>query len=339
MLYIIFPIMVACVAGLSILPAAPYLPAATGLIVYPFVLGFFPILDMMIRKLDRPDNTLTTKPIHQLALLIVLPLMLTLILGGLYRLNMSSEGFIPAMMMGVAIGMYSGAIGMTAAHELIHRTSPRWRALGIGILVLVQYGHFRIEHIYGHHIHVATEKDPATARKGEGYYRFLIRCIFMSYVSAFAIERRRMINKKIGVLSRHNRMLHYLVMQAAILGISYAIAGFSGLVFVLTQAAVAIILTEAVDYIQHYGLMREQEDGKTQPIQPEHSWNSRHAVGDWTTFNIGLHSHHHTSGTTPYPELSQQQEHHEMPGNYAVMILMALLPLLWFKVMDERLPA
>ena len=32
------------------------------------------------------------------------------------------------------------------------------RGIGVLLLVLCCYGHFRIEHIYGHHLNVATKK-------------------------------------------------------------------------------------------------------------------------------------------------------------------------------------
>ena len=340
MVYVIFPLMVAIVAAFSLLPFNNTVIPEAGLLVYPFVLIVFPVLDLMVRKLNTAQNQLKTQLVHQIALAMVLPLMIILLIASLVQINTYSLSMVDTIMIGMAVGMYSGAIGMTAAHELIHRLNPSWRALGIGILLLVQYGHFRIEHIYGHHIHVATERDPATARKGEGFYRFFVRCVLMSYLSAWRIERRRMNNRKRHTLNPSNRMLHYIIVQIACLAAGYGLAGVAGVVFLISQAVVAIILTEAVDYIQHYGLLRTTNDaGKASPIQPEHSWNSRHAVGDWTTFNIGLHSHHHISGATPYPELSQDAEHHEMPGNYAVMILMALMPPLWFRIMDKRLVA
>ena len=339
MAYILFPFMLIALASLSFLPLAGTITPAFGLLIYPFVMIILPVIDFIIRPLNGSSDTLKTTIFHEIALGLTFPMIAGLILACLWQLHAGDFTIIDAVMMGLSIGMASGAIGMTAAHEMIHRASKLWRAAGIGILICVQYGHFRIEHIYGHHIHVGTPKDPATARKGEGFYRFFMRVLKDSYLSAWQIEARRLKNRKQPLLSFENRLIHYLALQIALIAIAYLIAGNLGLIMLATQTVIALILTEAVDYIQHYGLMRKIDDkGRAEPVHHHHSWNSRHAAGDWTTFNIGLHSHHHSSARTPYAELSQEEEHHEMPANYAVMIAMALLPPLWFHVMDDRLP-
>ena len=337
--YIIFPVLLGLCASLSFVPFGGEIRPAMGLVIYPFVMIILPVMDVILRPLQTPSEQLVHKMVHHIALALVLPMVAGLIGVALLRLSSGAFQASDAVMMGAAVGMVSGAIGMTAAHELIHKSSKMWRGLGIGILVLVQYGHFRIEHIYGHHIHVGTLKDPATARKGEGFYRFFVRVLITSYTSAMAIEARRLRNRKESVFGLSNRLYHYLFLQGVVIALSYVIAGPLGLLFLAVQTLVALVLTEAVDYIQHYGLLRAVDAaGRAEPVAHHHSWNSRHAAGDWTTFNIGLHSHHHSHARCAYPELSQQPETHEMPANYAVMIFMALLPPLWFHVMDHRLP-
>lgn len=339
MVYIVFPLSLAAVASLCLWPVFGIVTPAYGLLVYPYVVLALPLLDLVLRPLSAPQDSLVTKPSHEWALALVLPMVAGLLLLGLWRLSQGAFSMTDALIIGASIGMVSGAIGMTAAHELIHRSEGYMRALGIGILVLVQYGHFRIEHIHGHHVHVGTDKDPASARFNEGFYAFFIRVVKDSYSSAWQIEARRLQNRKQALWGPANRMLHYLLLQIAIIGIAYFIAGGKGLMMLFMQTFVALILTEAVDYIQHYGLVRELNDkGRPEPVAAHHSWNSRHAAGDYTTFNIGLHSCHHAQAKTPYAELSQQESHHEMPANYAVMISMALLPPLWFRVMNKRVP-
>ena len=60
-------------------------------------------------------------------------------------------------------------------HELGHAKSKRDRRVARFALGLIGYGHFSIEHNTGHHIHVATARDPASARFGESIYRFALR--------------------------------------------------------------------------------------------------------------------------------------------------------------------
>ncbi len=66
-------------------------------------------------------------------------------------------------------------------------------------------------------------------------------------------------------------------------------------------------------------------------------WNSRHSIADWSTFNLGLHSEHHSIANKEYPLLSHDEKPKEMPTNYPTMILMALIPPIWFMVMDKKL--
>jgi len=72
-------------------------------------------------------------------------------------------------------GLACGAIGITVAHELIHRKDKTSRAIGVYLLASVNYTWFRIAHVFGHHKHVATPLDPSTSNLNESLYPFLIR--------------------------------------------------------------------------------------------------------------------------------------------------------------------
>ena len=91
------------------------------------------------------------------------------IIFGLIIVSDSTITLLTAAALGAAVGMSGGSIGITTAHELIHRKNKFMRGIGVFLLVLCCYGHFRIEHIYGHHLNVATKEDPATARRGENF--------------------------------------------------------------------------------------------------------------------------------------------------------------------------
>ena len=212
------------------------------------------------------------------------------------------------------------------------------KGLGISLLALCFYSHFRIEHIYGHHIHVATKNDPATARKGENFYKFLIRCVITGIISAWNIEKNMLIKKQLSIYSINNRMIHYAIFHILLLSICFFVAGIKGIIFILAHSSISIILLEVVEYIQHYGLERKiVNENKLEKYNHSHSWNSRHSIADWSTFNLGLHSEHHTIANKPYPLLSQEKKTREMPVNYPTMILMALIPPIWFKIIDKKI--
>ena len=191
--------------------------------------------------------------------------------------------------------------------------------------------------MYGHHKHVATKEDPATARRGENFYFYFIRCVINSVISSWNIEKNILDKKNINTLSLQNRMLHYFILEIIFLFIAFFIAGFNGLVFVFFHSFVSITLLELVNYIQHYGLERKMQNGKYERFTDHHSWNSRHISANWSTFNLGLHAEHHQSASKHYPLLSQEEKVIEMPANYSIMLIMALIPPLWFFVMDKKI--
>jgi len=275
--------------------------------------------------------------LHNFSVLIILPCILFLIVFGLIVVSDSSISILVAAALGAAVGMSGGSIGITTAHELIHRQNKYMRGIGVLLLVLCCYGHFRIEHVYGHHKHVATKEDPATARRGENFYFYFIRCVINSVISSWNIEKNILDKKNINTLSLQNRMLHYFVLEIIFLFIAFFIAGINGLVFVIFHSFVSITLLELVNYIQHYGLERKMQNGKYERFTDHHSWNSRHISANWSTFNLGLHAEHHQSASKHYPLLSQEEKVIEMPANYSIMLIMALIPPLWFFVMNRKL--
>ncbi len=305
---------------------------------YIWVLIIVPILDLMTPKLNKTNKQLEITLGHNASLIAVVPAMFLLFYLSLTKISNVEISLLGAIAIGLGTGIAGGAIGITTAHELIHRKSKTMRGFGISLLVLCLYGHFRIEHIYGHHIHVATKNDPTTARKGENFYSFLIRCVITGIISAWSIEKNILISKKLPVIGINNRMLHYLIFQVLLIFASYYFSGIKGIIYILSHSAISIILLELVEYIQHYGLVRKRiNQNSVESYNHSHSWNSRHSVADWSTFNLGLHSEHHSIANKPYPLLTQDKKIREMPANYPTMILMALIPPIWFKVIDQKI--
>ena len=330
--YMFFPFALITSSSLGILisPSWSFAP-------FVWVLIIVPIIDFILPKFNKKNIKLNETKLHNFALIIILPGIFFLILFGLIKVGQNNISYIQAAAIGAAVGMSGGSVGFTTAHELIHRTNKAMRGIGIILLVLCLYGHFRIEHIYGHHKNVATKEDPATARENENFYYYLFRCVIMSLISAWNIEKNILKNKKISTYNYKNRMLHYFFMEILLLSLSFVYAGLNGLIFILFHSIISIILLELVDYIQHYGLKRSKINGKYEVYQDHHSWNSRHSSANWSTFNLGLHTDHHKSANKHYPLLSQQKKIKEMPNNYPIMIIMALLPPIWFKVMNPKI--
>lgn len=240
----------------------------------------------------------------------------------------------------LAVGIVSGGIGINTAHELVHRRHAWERGLGIALLSLTLYAHFRIEHVHGHHRRVATPEDPATARLGEGVYAFYARTVPAQWRSAWVLEAERLARRGHSVWSWRNRMLWYTGAQLGLLVLVPALFGPLALLFFLLQALVAVQLLETVNYVEHYGLERRPtRPGSFEPVRPKHSWDSAHRLTNWTLFNLGLHADHHTHAGKAYAELQPEPQSPQMPTGYSGMVLLALVPPLWHRVMDPRVRA
>lgn len=237
----------------------------------------------------------------------------------------------------LSAGIVTGGIGITLAHELCHRSSRLETLVGQALLLQVCYMHFGLEHVAGHHRRVATPEDPASARPGESLYAFLPRTIAGSWLSARAHEAARLSRKGLPAWSPENRLWVWTLLPAAlVLALGAAFGPLAG-VFFLMQSAVAVLLLETMNYIEHYGLRRRRlEDGRYEPVTTRHSWNSAHALSNVMLFRLQLHSDHHAYPGRRYQELRHRPESPQLPQGYPAMLLLALAPALWRRVMDPR---
>jgi alkane 1-monooxygenase len=238
-----------------------------------------------------------------------------------------------------SVGVTGGAIGITVAHELIHRPSRVDRALGGLLLVMVSYLHWAIEHVAGHHRRVATADDPATARLGESLPAFLFRSVVGGYRSAWAIERGR--GLRLGIRSPlRNRVLFCSLASCALAAVLGFLLGPRAILLFFAQSAVAIAFLETVNYIEHYGLERRLiRPGTYERVAERHSWNASHRLTNALLFNLQRHSDHHVWPLRPYHELRHQEQSPQLPMGYAGMALLAMVPPLWRRVMDPRVMA
>jgi alkane 1-monooxygenase len=237
----------------------------------------------------------------------------------------------------VSTGLTAGVFGILAAHEMVHSRSGVERAWGLSLLASVGYMHFRIAHIHGHHRRAATLEDPATARRGESAYAFLVRTVAGQAREAWAFEAERLRRRGRGALSLRNRMVLYLLIEAALAAGAGLLGGWRALAFLAGQAVLAVTLLELFNYIAHYGLMRRAAaDGRPERLGPQHSWNAGRRMNNAALFNMGRHSDHHRHPARPYQRLDADPQAPQLPAGYAAAILMALVPPLWRRVMDPR---
>lgn len=264
-----------------------------------------------------------------------LPFMVVFLFVGLTHAHQSSGWELIGLIL--SFGSISGILGINTAHELIHRREKQLRGLGVGLLVLSNFSHYAIEHVYGHHKNVATPADPATARKNEWIYTYHFRSFFGGLWDSFVFENKRLRSKGWHQLYRH-RIVWYLAIQFLLTASVGVLYGQQALIFWLGQSAVGIILLQTADYIEHYGLLRRQnEDGSFEGAKVQHSWDSNRAWTNYALINLGFHSHHHLKATLHFPELKEQPGAKALPYGYSAMALLATIPPLFFKIMNPLL--
>ena len=114
--------------------------------------------------------------------------------------------------------------------------------------------------------------------------------------------------------------------------------GWQLILFMLVHNIFAWFQLTSANYIEHYGLLREKKaNGKYERCQPHHSWNANHIFSNLLTFQLERHSDHHANPSRPYQSLRSFENLPELPGGYFTMYLVAYIPPLWYRVMDDRL--
>jgi alkane 1-monooxygenase len=99
-------------------------------------------------------------------------------------------------------------------------------------------------------------------------------------------------------------------------------------------------MLETVNYLEHYGLRRQKDaDGRYERVRPAHSWNSNTVVANVFLFHLQRHSDHHAHPIRRYQTLRHFEEAPQLPSGYATMMVLALVPVLWRRVMDWRVLA
>lgn len=301
-----------------------------------FAFGFIPLLDSLIAPNHHNPVATQSRWFFDVPLLLWIPtqIILTLyVLLCIYRQPLSNFEIATCI---ISLGIINGAGGITVAHELMHRKQAFYRALAELLMTAVSYPHFCIEHVLGHHRNIGTANDPATSRHGESFYRYYPRAVIGSFRSAWQLERERCRRKHIPALSLRNRRLRYALNLIIVYAGLTIVFGRMGPLLFLVQSIVAFSLLELINYIEHYGLLRkETSPGVYERVQPKHSWNSAHRVSNYYLFNLARHSDHHALASREYNLLQHHEEAPQMPAGYASMVILALFPPLWFRVMNR----
>jgi alkane 1-monooxygenase len=320
-----------------------YLGGLYSYIAIIYVFGLIPFLEFFFsgttQNMNEVEESLAVKDRwYDFLLYSLVPIQVALLIYFLYRVDDDSLLLWEKIGLMTAFGMTCGALGINAAHELGHRSTWYEQMMSKILLATTQYMHFFIEHNRGHHKNVSTDEDPASARYGETVYGFFVRSIRDSWLSAWHLEGKRLAVTKQGFWSLHNEMLRFQIIQLSILVAIFIIFDWQVLLFYLGGATIGFLLLETVNYIEHYGLRRKKiTDGRYERTLPIHSWNSNHSLGRILLLEVTRHSDHHYLANRKYQVLRHFDESPQMPTGYPGMMLLSLIPPLWFKVMHRQI--
>lgn len=304
-------------------------------VIIPLVEQFF---EGTTYNLSGPEEAeKAASPFFDLLLYVNLPLLVSLLWLYFSAINSGDLTRMETVGMTISVGITVGSLGINVAHELGHRQTIYETLMAKVLLTTALYTHFNIEHNRGHHRWVATEQDPSSARTGEALYLFWARSVFGTYVNAWRLENERLRYLGKPVFSLHNEMIWFQLAHLAYLTLVWWQFGWRGVGFALGVAVLGFLLLETVNYIEHYGLRRKQlSSGQYETVSPHHSWNSNHELGRIFLYELTRHSDHHYKATRKYQVLRHFDESPQLPHGYPASILLALVPPLWFRVMDKR---
>lgn len=244
--------------------------------------------------------------------------------------------------MALTLGTVAG-VAINTAHELGHKRDDLERWLGKIALAQCGYGHFYIEHNRGHHVRVATPEDPASSRMGESFYRFWPRTVSGSLRSAWQVERKRYERRNTHPFRLGNDVINAWLMTVVLWGALIAWLGAGVLPYLAIQAVFGFSLLEIVNYMEHYGMLRQKvthgSRQRYERVTPAHSWNSNNIATNVLLYHLQRHSDHHANPTRRFQTLRDFKESPVLPTGYTGMLIVALFPPLFRRLMDPLVVA
>ncbi|WP_374544550.1 fatty acid desaturase [Rhodoblastus sp.] len=234
----------------------------------------------------------------------------------------------------VLVQGFNWALGLNAAHELLHRTdSPRDLALSRWISALGGDPWFSIHHPAIHHRYLGLPSDPGTPARGMSLYRFYPSVYIGNIVAGARFEHERLRRRGVSLWSLENRFLTGWLILAVVAGCFFLIAGWKGVAVFALGAALGRFFLAATDYVQHYGVLRVEGE----PLDARLSWDVYHVGTNAVLYSIGRHSDHHIYPRRACGDLKTRADAPAHQHGYLVMIGLALVPPLFMRAMKPKL--
>ncbi len=306
-------------------------------VIFTFV--FIPVLEVLVKRSDEKyteqekENRLLD-PFFDILLYLNIPIVFGIFFFSLNKLvEITSISDIIGIILSASIVMATN--GINVGHELGHRRSLFARTCSKLLYLPCQYMHFYIEHNFGHHIHVATPEDPATAMYKQNIYSFWITSVVRTYISAWKIQLRLLKVSKRSFFSIKNDMIFYTLLQLSFIAMIYNYFELYITLLSILISVISFLFLETINYVEHYGLLRKKDsNGRYERVKPHHSWNSNHTIGRIVLYELTRHSDHHFKSSKKYQVLESLDNCPHLPYGYPTSILLSLIPPIWFSIMN-----
>lgn len=243
-----------------------------------------------------------------------------------------ANGINGAQLVGATIssGIFAG-IGIIYGHELAHTKGfsfviARW------MMALSGASHFCYAHVYNHHLELGCEDDPATSPRGRSLYAHFPLSYFGQSKFLYRMEQQRLGRLGVSFLSWQNRWIRGYAMSLPTIFLFWFAGGWIGLICMLGVWAIANFELETLNYLEHYGLIRE----KGGQIEYHHSWDNSTAMTSFFFIEIGRQADHHDRGETHFWELDEVGAPNQGKG-YFTEFALALIPPVWHSLMRKEL--
>ena len=310
------------------------------IVLYAFI--FIPLMDVLLPMdtynfTKEEESTHKKKNIYTFFLYGLIPLQYIFLYVYLNAVTNPTVTLLEIVGMTLGMGVISGNI-VNLAHELGHRKNMFKQIMAKLSLMQILMMDFFIYHNHTHHKWVATDKDPGSADRGENFYSFFIKDVFGNVVSAWKVEVKRLNGKNYPPITWANQLIQYSICQGLFLYVILYFYGMEGLMFTSICSLFAHFVLSQLNYIQHYGLRRKKRvNGKYEKPGLEHAWNNPSFWSSAMLFQLSRHSDHHYKASIPYQVLKDYKGSPRHPFGYPLMMIIALIPPLWFKVVDPSL--
>jgi len=230
----------------------------------------------------------------------------------------------------MSTGIFAG-IGIIYGHELAHTKGFSF-IISRFMMGLSGAAHFCYGHVYNHHLELGHQDDPATSPRGRSIYKHFWLSHMGQSKFLYKMEEKRLAKLGKSFISLDNRWIRGYVMSLPTMILFAWAGGPLGVACMFLVWTVANFELEALNYMEHYGLIRE----KGQPIDYRHSWDNDNMFTSWFFIEIGRQGDHHDRGETHFWELDEVGSPN--PGwGYFTEFTMALVPPLWHSVYKKKL--